>query len=68
MSPYEDGENNFRIAKAISYDFSSEFHNCTPRLEGTVQGCVIGEPDPVEFKQDETEEEESESQEDVDEE
>lgn len=68
-SPYQDEENNFKIAKAISYDLSGEFQNYSPHVEGRVQACLIGDPDLVEFEIQEShvEEEESEEEEEVNE-
>lgn len=28
--------NNFKVAKEISYDFSKEFKNCSPREDGFI--------------------------------
>ena len=48
-SPYQDDENNFKLAKAISYDLSGEFQNFQPHVEGVVQAAVIGNSEIVEF-------------------
>ena len=45
---YQDRD-NFKIAKALSYDFSSEFKGCDPLQEGLVQDCRIGDPELVQF-------------------
>lgn len=62
-TPYREDENNFKIAKAMSYDLSGDFLNYSPRLEGRVQACLIGDPDLVEFEIQESNIEEEESEE-----
>lgn len=64
-TPYKDDENNFKMAKAMSYDLSGDFINYSPHVEGRVQACLIGDPDLVEFELEESnvEEEEEESEE-----
>lgn len=49
-APQQDN-NNFRIAKQISYDLSSEFKECTPRQAGYIEECRIGDADLVEFRE-----------------
>ena len=48
---------NFQLAKQLSYDFSSEFKACSPRLEGQIENCKIGEDDANPFVIDQVEEE-----------
>ena len=43
--------NNFKIAKQISYDFSSEFKEISPRQAGFIEECRIGDADLVEFRE-----------------
>ena len=54
----EESENNFKIAKQLSYDLSSEFKGYTPRQEGFVEECRIGDVDLIEFREHMQEEEE----------
>lgn len=60
---FDEEENNFKMAKQISYDLSSEFKGLTPRQEGFVEECRIGEQDLIEFKEPVFEEEEEKEQE-----
>jgi hypothetical protein len=48
---YTEDDNNFKVAKQLSFDLSSEFRGFTPRQEGFVQQCIIGEADVVEFRE-----------------
>ena len=45
---YQDRD-TFKMAKQLSYDFSSEFKGCDPLQEGLVQDCRIGDPELVQF-------------------
>lgn len=50
--PYENEEragDNFRLAKQLSFDISSEFRSCTPRQEGLIEDCRIGDAELVQF-------------------
>ena len=40
---------NFKVAKMLSYDLSSEFKSETPWQEGFIESCHIGEADMVKF-------------------
>lgn len=53
-------DDNFKVARQISYDLSSEFRGCTPRQEGLIENWArIGEPDLVQFSNSEEKEKES---------
>jgi hypothetical protein len=54
----DESENNFKMAKQLSYDLSSEFRGFTPRQEGFVEECRIGDLDLIEFREQVEEEEE----------
>ena len=47
-----DEMNNFRVARQIVYDFTTEFKNYSPRQAGLVQECRVGDPELVEFVDD----------------
>lgn len=44
-------EKDFKLAKYLSFDFTSEFKDFSPRPIGQVEKCRIGDPELVEFKE-----------------